>query len=266
MPSADSGLRHALIDSNLIASRAARIFIGQLAEHGQIMLGVNDTILEEARRALRNRTIRRGQTRGMNKEEISRRMDTAMSNLDNWMRYYQESGLLRLWTYEDHLPQLIAERKMDLFHEQWRIKDTDPEDADVAVTVVMCRLDALITNNRHMIEDADWQDIMRELGIAKPPMLLRGEPIIDWMTNEIGVWRSPDWIIEFALSVMRSESAIHDALVEWSTNITDIFPDMSDMVTARLQNLSEDTIQSIQIEMAQKDTYPITKEYLRFKP
>ena len=45
MPSADSGLRHALIDSNLIASRAARIFIGQLAEHGQIMLGVNDTIL-----------------------------------------------------------------------------------------------------------------------------------------------------------------------------------------------------------------------------
>ena len=41
MPSADSGLRHALIDSNLIASRAARIFIGQLAEHGQIMLGVN---------------------------------------------------------------------------------------------------------------------------------------------------------------------------------------------------------------------------------
>ena len=47
MPSADSGLRHALIDSNLIASnliasRAARIFIGQLAEHGQIMLGVND--------------------------------------------------------------------------------------------------------------------------------------------------------------------------------------------------------------------------------
>ena len=193
-------------------------------------------------------------------------MDTAMSNLDNWMRYYQESGLLRLWTYEDHLPQLIAERKMDLFHEQWRIKDTDPEDADVAVTVVMCRLDALITNNRHMIEDADWQDIMRELGIAKPPMLLRGEPIIDWMTNEIGVWRSPDWIIEFALSVMRSESAIHDALVEWSTNITDIFPDMSDMVTARLQNLSEDTIQSIQIEMAQKDTYPITKEYLQFKP
>ncbi len=32
MRGADSGLRHALIDSNLLTSRAARIFIGQLAE------------------------------------------------------------------------------------------------------------------------------------------------------------------------------------------------------------------------------------------
>ena len=35
MTGAVSGLRYALIDSNLIASRAARIFIGQMAEHGK---------------------------------------------------------------------------------------------------------------------------------------------------------------------------------------------------------------------------------------
>ena len=56
MTGAVSGLRYALTDSNLVASRAARIFIGQMAEHGQIMLGVNDTILEEAHRAIRIRS------------------------------------------------------------------------------------------------------------------------------------------------------------------------------------------------------------------
>ena len=90
MPSADSGLRHALIDSNLIASRAARIFIGQLAEHGQIMLGVNDTILEEARRALRNRTIRRGQTRGMNKGKF----------WESAPEYADAKGPLEAWYFE----------------------------------------------------------------------------------------------------------------------------------------------------------------------
>lgn len=266
MTGAVSGLRYALIDSNLIASRAARIFIGQMAEHGQIMLGVNDTILEEAHRAIRNRTIRMGQTRGMNSEEINKQIEAAISRLDSWMRYYQDAGLFRLWTHEDHLPQLIADRKMDIFYEQWGIKKTDPEDADVAVTVIMCRLDALISNNRHMISDANWQDVMGELGIAQPPILLRGEAIIDWMTNEPQVWRNPDWIIEFALAVMRPESDIHDALLEWTTNVGGVFPDMSDMVMTRLQNLSEDTLQVIQTELAKKDIYPVTREYLQFKP
>ena len=266
MPGADSGLRHALIDSNLLTSRAARIFIGQLAEHSQIIMGVNDTILEEAHRAIRNRTIRKWQPKGVNKEEMNIRTEEAIDKLTNWIRYYQDSGLFRFWTHEDHLPQRIAERKMDMFYEQWAIRKTDPDDADVAVTVVMCPIDALITNNLTMIKDKDWVDIMRELDMAEPPVLLRNETIIDKMTNEPEVWRRPDWIIEFALSVMRPESDIHNSLMEWTTDVTGIFPDMSKPITERLQNLSEDTMQAIQTKLASKDIYPITREYLQFKP
>ena len=263
MTGADTGQRHALVDSNVIFSRAARTFIGQLAEHGQIVLGVNDYILYETRKAIQKRVNAKGRNKDWSQKETAKYRSNLMSRFDKWLRYHKKTGMLRIWTEKDYLPQLISERKEYVLFEEWKNRKTDPEDEGVAVTVIMCRLNALITNNYNMISDFDWQETMDEMGIDQPPALLRSESIIDWMTNEPGVWRDPDWIIDFALAVMRAGPNLHNALMDWTTSIRGIFPEMSNLVNERLQNLSEEILREKQTELSGKDLYPVTREYLQ---
>ena len=103
----------------------------------------------------------RNRTEGGNQN----RMDTAMSNLEIGCAY-QESGLLRLWTYEG--------RKMDLFH------------------AALTRIVQVVAVMRSSLTATKCQLAGTELGIAT--MLLRGEPIRNWR----------NWSLAMPSSVMRN--------------------------------------------------------------
>lgn len=250
--------RLALLDSDLLAPRSVRAFIGLIAENGNVVMGATERILQDAENAVRDII-------GLRREEDVQpgRVEAAVRRLNAWVEHYRRDDLWFDWS-KAHWTNELRDADIDLIlHEEWTSRRTDPEDEHVAAATIMCELHALCTGNRNMIGRADWLELVEVLDLPHPPQLCRREAIVDFLSGETDAWRHPDWTIDKVIAVMRPSANLRAPIVNWARRIRGAFPTLSQVLVTHMENLSETDLQERYQQVQKANPFPVTRDYVK---
>ena len=191
-----------------------RLFIGALAERHRVIMGGNDWTEMVVRRAIQRR---HDMCLDLSCAVCTRCAWEDLSGYARWQQQYRAAGLWHDWSDEDALPALLDANLDEKVMSEWEALPAKYWGVWQAETVVMCGLDAWLSNRIYVISDADWQALMTTtLKLTQPPALCRREAIVDWLTGEAGAWQDTDRVLDIMLAVTRPADDLRTPLQAWA--------------------------------------------------
>lgn len=247
-------MRQALVDSSLLARRAARRFIGLLAELYDVVLISTDEVDEEMPRAMRN-VIR---TR-ISSQTLSERTGEALEEFYQWRQTYEKDDL---WLHRQ-TPDPPDDYRFFALARMWEQVRTDPDDLHLAQGVIIHDLDALFTANLTMVTPSDWNRIMMALAPERRPAMCRNDEIIDWIVNQEDVCENAELMVQSILSVLPEGFSAEPRLRGWVTSLKNTFPRMNKAVNEYLRTTTGNSLRWLHSESLEAFKAPITQQTMK---
>ncbi|WP_446831918.1 hypothetical protein [Candidatus Foliamicus sp.] len=244
-------MRQALVDSSLLARRAARRFIGLLAELHEVVLVSTDEVDEEMPRAIRNALRMR-----ISNQSFSERTEEALDEYFQWRQAYQEDDL---WLHRQ-TPDPPTDYRVFALARMWEQARTDPDDLHLAQGVIIHDLDALFTANLTMVEPSDWDRIMKSLAPERRPAMCRNDEIIDWIVNHEAACENAELMVRSMLSVLPEGYSAEPRLRGWLTSLKNTFPRMTDAANEYLRPTTGSSLRWLHSESLEAFKAPITRQ------
>ena len=244
-------MRKALVDSSLLARRAARRFIGLLAELYDVVLVSTDEVDEEMPRAIRNALRMR-----ISSQTLSERTEEVLEEFYRWRQAYEEDDL---WLHRQ-TPDPLSDHRILALARMWEQVRTDPDDLHLAQGVIIHDLDALFTANLTMVRLSDWDRMMTVLAPQRRPEICRNDEIIDWIINQEEACANAELMVQSMLSVLPIGFAAEPRLRGWVLSLKSTFPRMTDAANEYLRTTTGSSLRLLHSESLEAFNAPTTKQ------
>ena len=244
-------MRRALVDSSLLARRAARRFVGLLSEVNYVVLVSTDETDEEMHRAISNVLRSR-----ISNQTLSERTKEALEEFYQWRQAYEEDGLWR----HSRTPDPLDDYRIFALGRMWEQARTDPDDLHLAQGVIIHDLDALLTANLTMVETSDWNRMMTTLAPERRPALCQNDEIIDWIVNQEEACENAELMVQSMLSVLPEGFAAEPRLRGWISSLENTFPRMAEAANTYLRATTGSSLRWLHSQALEAFKAPITQQ------